>query len=270
MRSLRIPYLLTTYLPLRIRDSCINFLALILGRRHVVRAVRNLLNERCSVGALPDGSFLVFPLDDFKILSMISEIYDKRIYDTAGTRRFKYVCDVGSHIGLFTLRISKLAPSSRIIAVEPNPVNYKLLLRNIAINGLGRRVRALNVAAGRVNERSALFLSEISRGDSSLISQHAAGTSANLLVDVVPLAEILAKNRVYDLLKIDVEGMEGEVLKGLGKRHKTVSKLVVEVHESMVKLTQIHSWLRKHGFKVTRTEHLYSNCRIVEAQSLLR
>jgi FkbM family methyltransferase len=231
-------------------------------------AVRRLLNERCFVGVLPDGNFLVFPLDDFKILSIISEIYHKRIYDAAGVRSFKYVCDVGSHIGLFTLRISKIAPSSRIIAVEPNPVNYKLLLRNISINGIGGRVLALNVAAGRARGRSPLFLSETSRGDSSLIHQHSGETAGVLQVDVVPLSEILADNRVCDLLKVDVEGMEGEVLKGLGKQRKTVNRLVVEIHKSVVEVAEIRSWLRNHSYKITRTEHLYGNCQIVEAQSL--
>jgi len=34
------------------------------------------------------------------------------------------ICDIGAHIGLFTLRISREYQSSKIIAIEPNPEKF--------------------------------------------------------------------------------------------------------------------------------------------------
>jgi len=214
-------YLLTVYLPLRIRDLCINFLALFIKRDCAIKVAYKLLNGKALMGVLPDGSLIFYPLDDFKLLSIISEIYYKKIYDVEGYESFKCVCDVGAHIGLFTLRISKQASNSKIIAIEPNPINFKFLVKNISINGLEDRVHALNVAVGKRKERAVLYLSKVSRGDSSMKRWHDTGTDGVLIVDVIPLDDVLFKLEmgVCDLIKIDVEGMESEVLEGLQKQY---------------------------------------------------
>jgi len=165
-------YLLTVYLPLRIRDLCINFLTLFIKRDYAIKVAYKLLNGKALMGELPDGSLIFYPLDDFKLLSIISEIYHKKIYDVEGCESFKCVCDVGAHIGLFTLRVSKQAPNSKIIAIEPNPINFKFLVKNIFMNNLEDRVHALNVAVGKRKERSVFYLSKVSRGDSSLKRWH--------------------------------------------------------------------------------------------------
>lgn len=40
--------------------------------------------------------------------------------------------DVGAHLGAYTLAFSKI--SKLVVAVEPNPVNYLILRKNLAIN----------------------------------------------------------------------------------------------------------------------------------------
>ena len=261
-------YLLTVYLPLRIRDLCINFLALFIKRDSAINVASKLLNGKTLMGMLPDGSLMFYPLDDFKLLSIISEIYNKKIYDVEGCESFKCVCDVGAHIGIFTLRISKQAPNSKIIAIEPNPINFKFLVRNISINSLEDRVHALNVAVGKRKEKNVLYLSKISRGDSSMKRWYNTEADGSLIVHVIPLDDILYKLQIEicDLIKIDVEGMESEVLKGLQKQYTKVNRLVIEIHMSIVDLTKIYEWLRNHGFAITKIQKLYENCLLLEAQ----
>lgn len=264
--SRKLLYLITVYLPLRIRDLCINFLSLFVKRDYIIKAVYKLLNEKNLRGVLPDGSLIFYPLDDFKLLSIISEIYYKKIYDAEHMKSFECVCDVGAHIGLFALRISKQAPNSKIIAIEPHPINFKFLVNNIFINNLKDRIRVLNVAAGQRKGKVILRLSGSSRGDSSTKRWHNAGTAGNLIVDVLSLDDILSDERSCNLIKIDVEGAETEVLRGLGKYHRKVDRLIMEVHTSVVNVTEIYEWLSNHGFLITKTYKLYEDCLLLEAR----
>ena len=45
--------------------------------------------------------------------------------------------------------ISMRAAGARVLAIEPIPGTFAWLTRNIAVNGLGERVRALNLGLGR-------------------------------------------------------------------------------------------------------------------------
>jgi len=187
-------YCLTIYLPLRIRDLCINFFTLFVGRDYAIKMARKLLKEKSFIGVLPDGNRVFLPLDDFKILPIISEIYFQKIYDVKLTESPDCICDVGAHIGLFTLRISKQT-SSKIIAIEPHPVNFKFLVKNISINGLSGRVHALNLALGKYKGNAMLLLSKISRGDSSIKKWHNAGDNGCLTVKMSTLDNILSRQR---------------------------------------------------------------------------
>ena len=68
------------------------------------------------------------------------------------------------------------------------------------------------------------------------------------------------------MMKIDVEGMESEVLSGLEKQYMKINKLVIEIHTSIVNVTRISEWLRTDGFVITKTQKLYEYCLLLEAQ----
>jgi FkbM family methyltransferase len=266
--SCKLLYRLTIYLPLGFRDLCVNFLALFVSRKRVIEVVYRFLKEKSLIGVLPDGNFIFYPLDDFKLLDIISEIYYKKIYDVKGIETCEYVCDVGAHIGLFALRISKLARSSKIITIEANPTNFRFILENISVNGLKDRIRALNVAAGRRKGRVILWLSKLSRGDCSTRKWHDAGSAGHLAVDMLPLDAILSDERSYDLVKIDVEGSEIEVLKGLEKQYTKVNRLVIETHISVVNINEVYGWLHNHGFVMMKKQKLYEDCLLLEARRI--
>jgi FkbM family methyltransferase len=226
------------------------------------------LKKTSLIGVLPDGSLIFYPLDDFKLLPIISEIYYKKIYDIKEIETCDYICDVGAHIGLFALRVSKLAPSSRIIAIEADPTNFRFILKNVSINGLKDRIRGLNVAAGQRKGRVILWLSKLSRGDCSTKKWHDAGSAGHLLVDVLPLDDILSDEGSCDLMKIDVEGAETEVLKGLEKQYEKVNRLAIETHIPAVNVNDIFEWLHNHGFVITKKQKLYEDCLLLKARRL--
>jgi FkbM family methyltransferase len=178
-------------------------------------------------------------------LSIISEIYYKKIYDVKEIKTYGCIYDVGAHVGLSTLRISKQAPKRA---------------------RLKDRVRGLNVVAGQRKGRAVLWLSKLSRGDSSIKKWHNVGSAGYLMVDVLPLDDILSNESSCNLIKIDVEGAETEVLRGLEKQHVKVNRLVIEIHTSVVNVNEIYKWIHNHGFVVTKTKKLYEDCLLLEAQ----
>jgi len=86
----------------------------------------------------------------------------------------------------------------------------------------------------------------------------------------MPLDDVLSKlqMRDCDLIKIDVEGLESEVLKGLQKQYMKVNRLVIEIHMPVVDVTEIYEWLRNHGFAITKTQKLYEDCLLMDARRL--
>lgn len=66
---------------------------------------------------------------------LIDEIYRNQVYDFYWSPRMgNVVIDVGAHIGIFTLKSSKLVGEKGIvIAIEPDPNNYRMLLNNTSL-----------------------------------------------------------------------------------------------------------------------------------------
>ena len=104
-----------------------------------------------------------------------------------------------------------VAPAGRVVAVEFQPVIFQMLCANLALNGL-LNVDAVNCAAGRQESKVVMphidYGIENNFGGVPLLSA-AAGTP----VSVRPLNEFCHHDRLR-LVKIDVEGMEAEVIEG--------------------------------------------------------
>jgi len=136
--------------------------------------------------------------------------------------------DLGAHIGKYALQVARIVGNEGlVIAVEPHPENWQALLKACSLNELGNIV-ALNVAAFDRDCKLKLFI-----GDSS--GRHSAKENRGLgYVEVEARAvdniiEELNVKRV-NWLKIDVEGAELEVLKGLQNTLTTYGpKVIVEV-----------------------------------------
>lgn len=258
-------FAITISFPLHIRNFLIKGLNFLSGSKLPSAAFCKIFRGRYLFGILPDGNVLCFPLDDLKILEIISEIYFDKIYDASSMGYFKNILDIGSHIGLFTLRASKLASKSRITSIEANPLNFNLLRRNMAVNHLFDRVRILNFAAGEQRGKASLSIGELSRGDSS-IKLKSKNNLNSMIVEVFPIDELLFADDEWDMIKLDVEGAEVEVLKGL-KRTLSKTRLIdMELHSLLVNDLDVYSLLRDSEFKIVKNRKLYEWCSFIEAE----
>ncbi|MFC1955010.1 FkbM family methyltransferase [Chloroflexota bacterium] len=128
------------------------------------------------------------------------------------------VVDIGAFIGTHALAFAQqVGPEGNVYAFEPHPKGFELLNRNVIQNSLSN-VKIFNVVvsdcAGFVSVDAANFTASDNLGKFSL--------SSNLLSTPVDFSNVTIELTTLDsyhmdrcdLIKVDVEGMEYNVLKG--------------------------------------------------------
>lgn len=126
------------------------------------------------------------------------------------------VVDVGSNIGLYTLLLAELAgDSGKVLAFEPDPGLFEALSLNCQINKV-RNVQLFNQALGAESETRTLFRSILNSGDNRMVQHAGSGSGLGSSVQVSRLDEVLAGQKI-DFIKIDVQGWEQEVFRGMAR-----------------------------------------------------
>ena len=122
------------------------------------------------------------------------------------------VVEVGANIGAHTISLANVVGSEgRVIAIEAHPAHFQLLSANIALNSLGN-VQTINLAAGATQGSINLPDVDFKRPENFGIVELSPG-GAGAEVTVAPLDDLLTLD-ACKLIKIDVEGMEREVILG--------------------------------------------------------
>lgn len=152
--------------------------------------------------------------------------------------------DVGASIGYYTLLASRLVgPDGHVYAFEPAPRIYAVLCANLELNDVAN-VTALCVAAGAEDGRAPLYdpppgnLGQSSmrvRSERSGPQDH--GLKSAMEVPVRPAVALLPSSelRRVRLVKIDVEGYEVDVLRGLEPLFEGGGRpsMLVELHPQL-------------------------------------
>ena len=155
-----------------------------------------------------------------------------------------WIVDVGANHGDFAQAASTVFPDAKVLLIEPLPkLQSELKLRCASHEG---RWFLENCAAGHSAGTARL---EIDPRDDTIGSlagfsedyrraNPSAAAGGAVTCNVKPLDQILAERGIKsaDLVKIDVEGFEFEVLKGLENSLSSVRAIIVEV--SLVRLAR--------------------------------
>jgi len=166
------------------------------------------------------------------------------------------VWDVGANVGLYSCLLGKYGRNVTMVAFEPNPVAVERLKRNVSLNGLGN-VQIIPLALLDVDgdvifdivwsDRCSL------RGKVVIPSKDKQG---NLITVKAIRGDTLVQKRLApspDIIKVDVEGGEIAVIKGMGVLLESCSLLFIEVHQSEgVDAASLEHMLVQAGFKVER------------------
>jgi len=166
------------------------------------------------------------------------------------------VIEVGGNLGLYTVLLSRLVgPTGRIISFEPDPDLYTLLRRNCEINKCVN-VESHQLAAGSGPARLVLQKLIINSGDNHLGEGGSRLFRRAIETEVVALDQFLP-SLCPDFIKIDVQGWEFEVLKGL--RGLLLSNPATGIyfelwpsglHRANCSVEVVAHWLRDMGFRL--------------------
>lgn len=185
-------------------------------------------------------------------LSLKTEIFSQHTYYFEANSPQPKIIDAGAHIGLATLYFKKQYPMAQITAIEPHPVNFKLLEQNVWENAL-EDVSCLQVAlaeeAGLLTmhaDTTNTWLSTVSVNESAWNGQQ---QTRPVQVPAITLSSLLTQP--IDLLKLDIEGAESRVLKEAGKALKNIQLLLIEFHPRPNNvITELAEYLEELGFSL--------------------
>lgn len=175
---------------------------------------------------------------DIKDNGISAELLFKGIREPFSTEFFKNeikkgdICvDIGANIGYYALLESRLVgDKGKVYAIEPVPENIKLLKRNIEINQYSN-IDIFQLAIGDRNDSGFIYLFNGSNLHSmnkniSFESKH------SLPVKIITLDKFLEDKPYPNIIRMDTEGYEEEIIKGM---EKTLSvqkplKIFIEFH----------------------------------------
>ena len=172
----------------------------------------------------------------------------------------QFILDIGANQGYYSLKTKNHAPNCKIIAFEPNPLMYEALLKNIISNNV-QMLESENVAIadkdGFINLEIVPQIGAIG-GKSVRIPERKWMKDEfihNITVKALGLDTVFTKYNInkVDILKLDVEGMEFEILSNCHNLDK-VERLVIEYHSEKIK-DQLIKLLESQDFSISYVDY---------------
>ena len=179
--------------------------------------------------------------------------------------------DVGSHMGTYTDLVMKAYPDCKSFLFEPQSKIFKKIEQKYSNDN---NVDVFNLAVSDTEQKQNLNLNKHDLTASLLDFDPKSNylkfkaklyqTDINNmnyeteLVQTITLDKFIIDNNLekIDLLKIDTEGNEFNVLKGLKKKINIVNNILIEIHHRELFLNynseKIHQYLIDNGFKLVK------------------
>lgn len=157
--------------------------------------------------------------------------------------------DVGANVGVYTLLASGYRGATTM-AFEPVPSTFEWLQHNIALNRMEEKVFAYNMGVG--SSAGVLHFSTAHDTVNHVVMEENADIT--IKVSVNTLAYFFKLHGVPLLMKVDVEGFETEVIKGLGQfvQDGRLKAMIIELNGSGGRYgyddAAIHQFLLQAGF----------------------
>jgi FkbM family methyltransferase len=182
-------------------------------------------------------------------------IEEKKLCDWIDTFQKKDIfLDIGSNVGMFSI----YAASKDILtyAVEPHPSNLEYLYWNIYLNNLNKKVLVFPNALGNQEKVGKFSCRDLTPGVAQnqilSVKQH---SKINFLCPIISFDKIIEiyKLKKPNKVKIDVDGVEFQILKGMSKTLNRVDEIYIEMlsekkkNKSYYKILKL---LKKYDFHI--------------------
>ncbi|MDR1242477.1 MAG: FkbM family methyltransferase [Deltaproteobacteria bacterium] len=215
-----------------------------------------ILNHVCKHNILPlkDAEIEFIELNALKVL--IHEIMFNEDYFFTTDSEEPFIIDGGSNFGLAVYYFKHLYPKSKIMAFEPDKRSRQVLERNVERNKWADDVRIMPYALDTQVSEKIFYIDNADTMAGSLTTRRSAQgkTLATDTVQTRRLSEFLQEVPVVDYLKLDIEGLESEVLDECADLLKKVKYIFCEYHRgnglSDCRIENIFKVLRENCFDV--------------------
>lgn len=173
------------------------------------------------------------------------------------------IIDCGAHIGVSLLYYKQKYPESCVIGFEANPDTFKLLEENVRQNQLS----GVELMQAAISDQEGMIPFYIGKevngeltqwGDAGVLNTwNTADAYTTIMVPTVRLSSYIKEP--VDFLKVNIEGMEGIVLKDIESKLHLVKELRILYHGSSTNpenmLEDILALLSRHAFRYVLEQH---------------
>ena len=207
---------------------------------------------------------LILDIFDYFTLEKIYEVLKKNL-----GKDLECLIDVGSHKGEYINKSVKEFNVKKIYGFEANPNTFKILgknvekLGNVIVKnfGIGYEKKKINLYENI--ESSSSSFNDLNKSSYYYKKKYfflnffgSKKITSPIPTDIIRLEDFLHEESLQkiDLLKIDTEGFEFNVLRGIGAKIDCINLIHLEHHfdDMIIKdytLTDIHNYLKSKGFK---------------------
>jgi FkbM family methyltransferase len=185
-----------------------------------------------------------------ELIAYADHVQLRSIYNHLDSVDGPNVIEVGAYTGAYACIVGALIQSrnGRLLAIEPDPQNCKLLRENVKLNRLEQVVTIEEAAVSDTEGTANLTVG----GTQSTIGQTGHGA---ISVPMITLKTLIARHQIkkVDLLLIDVEGAELQVLRGFPWGTVSADYILCELHPYAWKqfgyeAASLDDFFKVHGF----------------------
>jgi FkbM family methyltransferase len=174
--------------------------------------------------------------------------------------------DVGASVGYYTLLASGLVGSSgKVYAFEPLEENFEVLTKNLADNGIKNVIVNFTVLSDKEELKTNIYGKNIG---GQWGTDKGLGKNSRR-VNNISFDKLNKKERIVpDMIKIDVEGSQMEVIKGMEKVLSADKEMTIIIEDYTGDSVE---WLKeKFGFKIVTTDREPGNYMLVKNQKAVK
>lgn len=157
------------------------------------------------------------------------ECFIDEVYLFKTRKRSPHILDCGANIGMSILYFKWIYPESKIVAFEPSPSTVYFLRENIKqLSGVTLKNLGVSGKDGEVifyNDKERPGLSTYKKG----ILKERLNSVEKIKVSTVRLSPFIEME--IDMLKLDIEGMELEVLREIADKLDLINNISMEYHK---------------------------------------
>lgn len=230
------------------------------GQRTIARVIDGLGQNSLGIINTDHGDIKLFGLKSAYVASAIERFHTDEPETIAfidSIQEGETLWDIGANIGVYSL-YAALKPGVKILAFEPSGFNFGLLVEHIALNQQDKKIEPYCIALGERTELGKLNMTNIEQGHAG----NSLGDNNNQnrkkessFIQAIPAFSIddfiqQFKLNKPDHIKLDVDGIEPEILKGAENTLPLIKSILIEVEGNNAENveTLIEAPLLKAGF----------------------